>query len=45
MIQSHTERALMDPAITIKTIEGIRKYLIDHGIKKMGDLVESFRMS
>ena len=35
----------IDPTITIKTIEGIRKYLIDHGIKKIGDLVGSFRIS
>jgi dihydroorotate dehydrogenase (NAD+) catalytic subunit len=35
----------VDPTVTIKTIEGIRKYLIDHGIEKIGDLVGSFRMS
>jgi dihydroorotate dehydrogenase (NAD+) catalytic subunit len=35
----------VDPTITIKTIEGIRKYLIDHGIRKIGDLVGSFRAS
>lgn len=35
----------VDPTVTIKTIEGIKKYLIDHGIKRIGDLVGSFRMS
>jgi dihydroorotate dehydrogenase (NAD+) catalytic subunit len=35
----------VDPTVTIKTIEGIRKYLIDHGIKRIGDLVGTFRMS
>ena len=35
----------VDPTITIKTIEGIRKYLIDHGIRKISDLVGSFRAS
>ncbi len=35
----------IDPQITIKTVEGIRKYLIDHGIKRIGDLVGSLRMS
>jgi dihydroorotate dehydrogenase (NAD+) catalytic subunit len=35
----------IDPQITIKTVEGIRKYLIDHGMKKIGDLIGSFRIS
>jgi dihydroorotate dehydrogenase (NAD+) catalytic subunit len=35
----------IDPQVTIKTIEGIKKYFIDHGIKRIGDLVGSFKMS
>jgi len=35
----------IDPQVTIRTIEGIKSYLMDHGIKKIGDLVGSFRMS
>jgi len=35
----------VDPTVTIKTIEGIKKYLIDHGIRRISDLVGSFRMS
>jgi dihydroorotate dehydrogenase (NAD+) catalytic subunit len=35
----------VDPTVTIKTIEGIRKYLIDHGIKRIGDLVGTFSQS
>ena len=35
----------IDSQITIKTVEGIRKYLIDHGMKKIGDLIGSFRIS
>jgi dihydroorotate dehydrogenase (NAD+) catalytic subunit len=33
---------LIDPKVTIKTIEGIRKYLIDNGISSVRDIIGSF---
>lgn len=33
---------LIDPRVTIKTIEGIRRYLIDKGINKISDIIGSF---
>jgi dihydroorotate dehydrogenase (NAD+) catalytic subunit len=35
----------IDPRVTIRIIEGIKNYLMDHGIKRIGDLVGSFKMS
>ena len=35
----------IDPKVTIRIIEGIKNYLMDHGIKRIGDLVGSFKMS
>jgi len=35
----------IDPKVTIRIIEGIENYLMDHGIKRIGDLVGSFKMS
>ena len=35
----------IDPKVTIRIIEGIKNYLMDHGIKRIGDLVGSFEMS
>jgi len=35
----------VDPKVTVQTIEGISNYLIDHGIKRIGDFVGSLRMS
>jgi dihydroorotate dehydrogenase (NAD+) catalytic subunit len=35
----------IDPKITIRIIEGIKNYLMDHGIKRIGDLVGSFKTS
>lgn len=32
---------LIDPKVTIKTVEGIKKYLIDNGIKSIGDITGS----
>jgi dihydroorotate dehydrogenase (NAD+) catalytic subunit len=36
---------LIDPQVTIKTIEGIRKYLVDHGMSRMSDLRGSLILS
>lgn len=33
---------LIDPDVTIKTIEGIKRYFTDHGIRKMDDIIGSF---
>ena len=33
---------LIDPQVTVKTIEGIRKYLSDHKIEKVTDIIGSF---
>ena len=33
---------LIDPKVTIKTIDGIRKYLIDNGISSVRDIIGSF---
>ena len=33
---------LVDPKVTIKTIEGIKKYLIDNGINSVRDIIGSF---
>jgi dihydroorotate dehydrogenase (NAD+) catalytic subunit len=35
----------IDPGVTVRIIEGIKNYLMDHGIKRIGDLVGSFKMS
>jgi dihydroorotate dehydrogenase (NAD+) catalytic subunit len=35
----------IDPKVTIRIIEGIKNYLMEHGIKRIGDLVGSFKMS
>jgi dihydroorotate dehydrogenase (NAD+) catalytic subunit len=35
----------IDPKVTIRIIEGIKNYLMDHGIKRIGDLVGSFKTS
>jgi dihydroorotate dehydrogenase (NAD+) catalytic subunit len=35
----------IDPKVTIRIIEGIKNYLMDHGIKRIADLVGSFKMS
>jgi dihydroorotate dehydrogenase (NAD+) catalytic subunit len=35
----------IDPKVTIGIIEGINNYLMDHGIKRIGDLVGSFKTS
>ena len=35
----------IDPKVTIRIIEGIKNYLMDHGIKRIGDLVGNFKMS
>jgi len=35
----------IDPKVTIRIIEGIKNYLMDYGIKRIGDLVGSFKMS
>ena len=35
----------IDPRATIRIIEGIKNYLMDHGIKRIGDLVGSFKTS
>jgi len=32
---------LIDPTVTIRTIEGIKKYLIDNGIKSINDIIGS----
>jgi len=36
---------LIDPAVTIRTIEGIKKYLIDHRIKSISDIIGSLVLS
>jgi dihydroorotate dehydrogenase (NAD+) catalytic subunit len=36
---------LIDPQVIIKTIEGIRKYLIDHGMNRMSDIRGSLILS
>ena len=33
---------LVDPKVTIKTIEGIKKYLVDNGINSVRDIIGSF---
>jgi len=35
----------IDPKVTIGIIEGIKDYLMHHGIRRIGDLVGSFKMS
>lgn len=35
----------IDPRVTIKTIEGIKKYLIDKGISKISDIIGTFKPS
>jgi dihydroorotate dehydrogenase (NAD+) catalytic subunit len=35
----------IDPKATVRIIEGIKNYLMDHGIKRIGDLVGSFKTS
>jgi hypothetical protein len=35
----------IEPRITIMTIAGLRKYLIDHDEKSMGDIIGSFTLS
>ena len=35
----------IDPKVTMRIIEGIKNYLMDHGIKRIGDLAGSFKMS
>jgi dihydroorotate dehydrogenase (NAD+) catalytic subunit len=35
----------IDPKVAIRIIEGIKNYLMDHGIKRIGDLVGSFEKS
>ena len=35
----------VDPKVTIKTVGGIRKYLIDHGINRISDLIGSIKVS
>jgi dihydroorotate dehydrogenase (NAD+) catalytic subunit len=35
----------IDPKVTIRIIEGIKNYLMDHGVKRIADLVGSFKMS
>lgn len=36
---------LIDPGVTIKTIEGIRKYLIDNKLSSIKDIIGSFEIS
>lgn len=36
---------LVDPQVTIKTIEGIKKYLIDNGINSINDIIGSMVLS
>lgn len=36
---------LIDPQVTIKTIEGIGNYLIDHGMNRISDIVGSMALS
>ena len=36
---------LIDPAVTIRTIEGIKKYLIDNRIKSISDIIGSLVLS
>ena len=35
----------IDPKVTIRIIDGIKNYLMHHGIKRIGDLVGSFKTS
>jgi dihydroorotate dehydrogenase (NAD+) catalytic subunit len=35
----------VDPKVTIRVIEGIKSYLMDHGKRRIGDLVGSFEMT
>jgi dihydroorotate dehydrogenase (NAD+) catalytic subunit len=35
----------IDPAITIKVIQGVRKWLTDRGIRRLGDIIGTFKPS